>query len=79
VSTAVLVLAGVGVLASGVLLAWSVDANVAGWVVAQCVALLAAVVVTLHTTRRFGGVTGDVFGALVELTTTLTLVGLAVS
>jgi adenosylcobinamide-GDP ribazoletransferase len=30
-----------------------------------------------HTTRRLGGVTGDVFGALVEIGTALTLTGLA--
>jgi adenosylcobinamide-GDP ribazoletransferase len=32
-----------------------------------------------HVTRRLGGVTGDVFGALVEVTAMLTLVALALS
>lgn len=42
------------------------------------VALLAATALLNHCARRFGGITGDVIGAAVELTTTLTLVGLVV-
>ena len=49
------------------------------WVGAQVVALLLAYCFRRHTTRRFGGVTGDVFGALVEVATTITLVGIALS
>jgi adenosylcobinamide-GDP ribazoletransferase len=79
VSTTVLVVATAVVLGGGALLAWSVDATVIGWPVAQAVALMAAVGFRVHTTRRFGGVTGDVFGALVEIGTALTLAGLAVS
>jgi len=34
-------------------------------------------VVRVHSVRRLGGVTGDVFGALVEVAATITLVLLA--
>jgi adenosylcobinamide-GDP ribazoletransferase len=36
-----------------------------------------AYLVLRHAVRRLGGVTGDVFGALVELATTATLIVLA--
>ena len=42
------------------------------------VSLLGAALLIAHCVRRFGGVTGDVMGAAVEMTTTLTLVGLAI-
>jgi len=59
--------AGGGLLIGGGV--WAVGAVVAG--------LLAAAVVARHAVRRLGGVSGDVFGALVELATTATLVVLA--
>jgi adenosylcobinamide-GDP ribazoletransferase len=65
------------VLASGSLLAWSVGAGAVAWPVAQAIALVLAGLFQLHTIRRLGGVTGDVFGAVVEIGTAVTLAGLA--
>ena len=67
------------VLGGGAGLAVAAGASVAGWVLAQAGALVLATAFRAHCTRRLGGVTGDVFGALVEVTTVATLVGLALA
>ena len=67
------------VLGFGIGMAAAVDASLLGWAIAQLAALAIAVVLQVHTTRRFGGVTGDVFGALIEIGTAATLAGLALS
>jgi adenosylcobinamide-GDP ribazoletransferase len=79
VSTVMLVAETVAVLAFGVGMAAAVDADPVAWPVAQLAALLVCGGLVAHVRRRLGGVTGDVFGALVEIGTALTLVGLALS
>ena len=48
-------------------------------VVGALVGLLAGVVVTRRCARRFGGVTGDVLGAVVEISTTVALIVVAIA
>lgn len=47
------------------------------YALAALAALAVAQGLLRHCVRRFGGVTGDVFGALAETAATVTLVGLA--
>jgi adenosylcobinamide-GDP ribazoletransferase len=79
VSTPWLIVQAVAVLAFGVGMAAAVDASLIGWPVAQLATLAVCAGFIAHIRRRLGGVTGDVFGALLELGTALTLTGLALS
>jgi adenosylcobinamide-GDP ribazoletransferase len=67
------------IVALGGLLGAVVGGKTIAWPVVQLVALALATMLRRHASRRFDGVTGDVFGALVEITTALTLVGLVLA
>jgi nicotinate-nucleotide--dimethylbenzimidazole phosphoribosyltransferase len=67
----------IGVLAFGVIIALVTSIPI-GWVIIpQVVALAVGWALRAHAGRRLGGVTGDVFGALIELTTAVVLLGVA--
>lgn len=70
VSTAVVLAAAGG----GLALAGAGAGEVGGLLGAQVAALLVAWLVRGHAVRRLGGVTGDVFGALIEIAATALLV-----
>ena len=55
-------------------------ATLAGYagLIALIVSMAAALFVVRRCTQRFGGITGDVLGATIELTTTLVAVGLVI-
>jgi adenosylcobinamide-GDP ribazoletransferase len=79
VSTALLAAEVLVVLGFGIAMAAATGAGVLGWPAAQLAALVVTSGVLAHVVRRLGGVTGDVFGALVEIGTALTLAGLALA
>jgi adenosylcobinamide-GDP ribazoletransferase len=66
-----------GVLGLGAAVAVDLSIPVGWMVVPQAVALASAYLFRLHVVRRLGGVTGDVFGALIEIATVITLIGAA--
>jgi len=67
----------VGVLGLGAAIAIDLSIAVGWFLVPQAIALAAAYLFRLHVVRRLGGVTGDVFGALIESAAAVTLIGVA--
>ena len=66
-----------GVLAFGAVISLVLDIP-PQWVLGpQAVALAGTWLLRRHVSRRIGGVTGDVFGALIESATVITLIGVA--
>ena len=78
--SAVAVLTAVGLVAAAVAGACVTDGGGARWLLwpaALAAGVAAAMVLLWHTVRRFGGITGDVLGALVETGATTALLVLA--
>jgi adenosylcobinamide-GDP ribazoletransferase len=68
-----------GVLAGGAAIAWLAGASPLWWPLAQLVALAVAALLCAHAKRRLDGLTGDVFGALVEVATATCLTVIALT
>jgi adenosylcobinamide-GDP ribazoletransferase len=79
VSNVAALLMTVVTLAVGSLAGTLLGAGPFAWPLAQAGALIVAFGCRVHVSRRLGGVSGDVFGALIEVVTALTLVGLALA
>jgi adenosylcobinamide-GDP ribazoletransferase len=64
------------VLGLAALCGWLLAAPSGGWLLPTGIAagLAASLALTAHTVRRFGGITGDVLGAVAELATTVCLI-----
>jgi adenosylcobinamide-GDP ribazoletransferase len=75
-----LTLATVTAAAAAVVVSTRVTGELFGWSLPLAVVagLAAALVVQRHSTRRLGGITGDVLGALAEVATTATLIVAAI-
>lgn len=67
----------VAVLGFGAVIAVALSVPVLWFLVPQAVALAVAFALRVHARRRIGGVTGDIFGALIETATAITLIGMA--
>jgi adenosylcobinamide-GDP ribazoletransferase len=65
----------IAVLMFGTFTAQLADVPVIWLVAVQCCALGTGWLLRVHAVRRLGGTTGDVFGALIELVTAVTLIG----
>jgi adenosylcobinamide-GDP ribazoletransferase len=69
----------IGALAAGALIAAAAGLQIAWVIGSQCVAMGASWLLRAHAGRRLGGMTGDVFGALIEAATVVALIGVALS
>ncbi len=67
----------IGVLAGGAIIAAAAGLPIIWVVVCQGAAMGAGWLLRVHVGRRLGGMTGDVFGALIETATAVALIGVA--